>query len=342
MPDLEMRIAEWRGQMAGGGVTNPEVLDELENHLREDIEQRMRAGASAPQAFAAAVERIGAPRVLRSEFAKSGAPHRSCRPNVVRGGCVAFAAAILLINAWTLFQYDLNPVQRSLIFLAVSLITFYVGMLPFRPDLRPGAAVIKFMALLMWVWPLVAILGALQIIRAQIGFTTEMIFWNLYAACAATLAVCHFLRPFNPLADTPWSFTARQTMELARAEASGLYHDFIGTEHLLLGLLKSEPRIVPGVLKKFGVDQEKLRSEIRRLVEVGPAHEVSAEIPLTPRAREALQLAAEEARTRHHSVPSAEHIFLGLLREGGGVAAVALKNLGVRIEKAREIISNEL
>jgi ATP-dependent Clp protease ATP-binding subunit ClpC len=89
------------------------------------------------------------------------------------------------------------------------------------------------------------------------------------------------------------------------------------------------------------VNDDAVRSEIRKLVEIGPAHEISADIPLTPRARKALQLAAEEAKSWHHSSPGAEHVFLGLLREGSGVAAVALKNLGVRLEKAREIISNE-
>src|SRR5262245_34942602 len=199
------------------------------------------------------------------------------------------------------------------------------------------------MFLFVALWPLVALCSLANLFHFRLGIAAEMFIWNLFFLCVAVTlwSVRFYPESFDVLTATPWSFTARQSFAIARAEASGLYHDFIGTEHLLLGLLKSEPGI-PGILKKLGVNDDDVRSEIRKLVDIGPVHEVSDEIPLTPRARKALQLAAKEAEDRRHSVPSAEHIFLGLLREGSGLAAVALKNLGIRLEKAREIVSNEL
>jgi Clp amino terminal domain, pathogenicity island component len=350
MPDLEIRIAQWRRQMIAGGIAAPEVLDELESHLREDIDQRMRSGLSAQQAFEAAVEKIGEVRVLKSEFAKSGLPKSSNRLTLVRIGCVLVALLFLLINAWTLFVSDLDPVERSasLVFVVAAVGALYLSAFRFRQSMIPvlcsarGVKAIKFMPLFLAVWPLIAICNAAQILPVHIGLAGEMLFWNLCGACAFAIGIIHYCwrycDPFDAFTAAPWSFAARQSLELARAEASGLYHDFIGTEHLLLGLLNSESDVIPGILKKLDVDETAIKAEIRKLAVAGPVHEVPAEIPLTPRARKALGLAAEEAKGRHRSAPGPEHIFLGLLLEGNGVAALALKNLDVQIEKARKII----
>jgi ATP-dependent Clp protease ATP-binding subunit ClpC len=96
------------------------------------------------------------------------------------------------------------------------------------------------------------------------------------------------------------------------------------------------------VLQKLGVKNEALRREIEKFVPVGSEAVTAAKIPYTPRAREALQLAANEARKLNQPHIKAEHIFLGLLREGSGVAAVVLKKLGVRLENARAEVSKEM
>ncbi|MEO8428481.1 MAG: Clp protease N-terminal domain-containing protein [Verrucomicrobiota bacterium] len=131
-------------------------------------------------------------------------------------------------------------------------------------------------------------------------------------------------------------------MELAREEAPRFHHDFIGTEHVLLGLLKSEHGVASKVLRRLGVERDAIRVEIEKIVGVGPVHQASGAIPYTPRVRKALQLAASEAKAMNHAHVGTEHIFLGLLIEGSGVAALVLKNLGIHVNRTREEILKEL
>jgi hypothetical protein len=135
---------------------------------------------------------------------------------------------------------------------------------------------------------------------------------------------------------------AQQTLTLAPEEARQFKHNFVGTEHLLLGLTRSGSRTVTNVLQKLGVSANLLRMEIERLVPTGPLATAAGQIPYTPRARQALQLSAEEAHRLNQSRVRPEHIFLGLLREGSGVAALVLKNLGVRLESARAEVLKEM
>jgi ATP-dependent Clp protease ATP-binding subunit ClpC len=122
-----------------------------------------------------------------------------------------------------------------------------------------------------------------------------------------------------------------------------LNHDFIGTEHVLLGLLKSQSGIVPNVMGRLGVEFDSIRAEIEKVIGPGlPAHRVAANIPYTPRATRALALAAKEAEGLNQAQVSPEHIFLGLIKEGTGVAAVVLNNLGVDIGRARGEIVKEM
>src|SRR6185436_10867813 len=113
--------------------------------------------------------------------------------------------------------------------------------------------------------------------------------------------------------------TARESLELAREEASRFNHDFIGTEHVLLGLLQLEHDAVGNALKKMGVDQDAVRSEIKKLIGMGSARPAAASIPYTPRAQKAFRLAVEEAKALKHLQVRPVHLFLGLLREGSGV-----------------------
>ena len=238
MFNLEAQIKEWRLSLEKQNVGAEEVLDELESHLREDVDQQMRAGLEAQIAFETAIQRLGQPISLRREFVRAGKGWWS--------------------RLWKLKQ-------------------------PFR-----------------------------RFDEIRIPAVTD----------------------FAP--------TGKQTLEFAPLEAHRFYHDFIGTEHLLLGLTKSESKTVSNVLRRLGVNGEAIDKEIEKLISFGPQHEAAGTIPYTPRARKALQLAAREAGAVKKGSIKAEHIFLGLLFEGSGVAALALKNIGVQLEKAREEINREL
>jgi hypothetical protein len=185
MFNLEQSILEWRRQMLAAGVKNPNILDELESHLREDVAHQMQSGASPEQAFQAAVQRVGPAGLLQREFAKLGG------------------------KKWALLR---------------QLKDIFVGSFAPFPSwsaLTPGA---------------------------------------------------------------------RRTLELARAEAPRLHHNFVGTEHVLLGLLALENGIVPNVLKRMGVDREDLRKQVENWVGIFPSEKMLARLPYTPRVRKSLRL----------------------------------------------------
>ena len=238
MFDLEQAIAEWRRQMLAAGINSPVPLEELESHLREEVEMQVRSGASLEQAFEMAVQSIGQPAALKNEFARAAA------------------------TKWTRLQRLKGALSR-------------------------------------WVG------GPHQ-----------------YA---------------DALTDG-----ARDILEIGRKEALGFHHDFIGTEHVLLGLLESKTGVVPSVLQRMGVDHTIVRDEIEKIVGNGPVHAVAHTLPYTPRVKKALQLAGTEARAMNQAQVGSEHLFLGLLLEGGGVAALVLKTLGINIQTARDEIRREL
>jgi hypothetical protein len=237
MFNLDHAITDWRRQMLAAGIKSAEVLDELESHLREDIEQQMRSGVVAKTAFENARQRIGQAGALGEEFGK-------------------------------------------------------IDFLMRRRNIK--SALLKFLGI-----PIAA-----------------------------------------PLVFTPG---ARDSLDSGRQAALGFHHDFIGTEHVLLGLLATENSIVPKVLRNMDVSSEVVRNEIENIVGHGPQREVIHELPYTPRVKKALEFASQEARALGCScVINPEHIFLGLILEGGGVAALVLKKLGVDAAKAREQTLREL
>ena len=240
MFNLEQAIARWRQQMRTTGLKPREVLEELESHLRDDIEEQVRSGIDPQQAFAVAVERVGEAGALKAEFQKL--PNRTL------------------------------PVRRLL----KEIITRFVT----RPIPLPS------------------------------------------------------LNDFDP--------NARHVLELAREEPARFNHDFVGTEHVLLGVLRSKHEVVSKVLRRFGVERDAVSVEIEKFVGLGPVHEANPAIPFTPRARKALQLAASEAKAMNRARVGTEHIFLGLLSEGSGVAALVLKNLGIETQRTREEILKEI
>jgi len=118
---------------------------------------------------------------------------------------------------------------------------------------------------------------------------------------------------------------AQQVLALARKEADRFNHNFVGTEHLLLGLIKLGQGVAVNVLQKMGLDLETVRMEVEKQVGTGPDQKVIGNIPYTPRVKKVLALASKEAKALNHTYVGTEHILLGLLREGDGVAARVLK-----------------
>jgi ATP-dependent Clp protease ATP-binding subunit ClpC len=135
---------------------------------------------------------------------------------------------------------------------------------------------------------------------------------------------------------------AQQVLALARKEADRFHHNYVGTEHILLGLIKLGQGVAVSVLQKMGLDLETVRSAVEKQVGSGPEGKASGSIPYTPRVKKVLALSGKEAKALNHSYVGTEHILLGLLREGEGVAARVLKSLDVDIERTRNEILREL
>jgi len=148
----------------------------------------------------------------------------------------------------------------------------------------------------------------------------------------------------TPTEETLSNFTprAQQVLALSRKEADRLHHNFVGTEHLLLGLIALGQGVAVNVLQKMGLDLETVRMEVEKQVGTGPDQKMIGYIPYTPRVKKVLALADKERKALNHTYRGTEHILLGLLREGDGVAARVLRNLEVDIEQTRQEILKEL
>jgi len=135
---------------------------------------------------------------------------------------------------------------------------------------------------------------------------------------------------------------ARKVILLAKEEAKRFNHDYIGTEHILLGLVREGEGVAAAVLASFGLSPDKIRIEVEKLVQPGPTTVVSGDLPFTPKAKKVIELAMEEARSLGHNYIGTEHLLLGLIREGEGVASQVLVNLGLELEKVRDEVMNLL
>jgi ATP-dependent Clp protease ATP-binding subunit ClpA len=129
---------------------------------------------------------------------------------------------------------------------------------------------------------------------------------------------------------------ARKVMALANQEALQFHHEYIGTEHILLGLAKEESGVGAKVLKNLDVDLLAVRRGVEKLITAGPNQVPQSKLPQTPRAKKVIEYAIEEARNLNHNYVGTEHLLLGLLREHDGVAAQVLMNLGLKLEEVRE------
>src|SRR5262249_21152685 len=129
---------------------------------------------------------------------------------------------------------------------------------------------------------------------------------------------------------------ARKVMQMANQEAGRLNHEYIGTEHILLGLVKEGSGVVANVLKNRDIDLSRIRSEIEKFVPLGPNRFTMGKLPQTPRAKKVIEYSIEEGRNLNHNYVGTEHLLLGLLREQEGVAAQVLVNLGLKLEDVRD------
>ncbi|WP_193214547.1 ATP-dependent Clp protease ATP-binding subunit [Luteolibacter marinus] len=135
---------------------------------------------------------------------------------------------------------------------------------------------------------------------------------------------------------------AQQVLALARKEADRFNHSYVGTEHILLGLIKLGQGVAVNVLERMGLDLESVRMEVEKEVGTGTGQKISGSIPYTPRVKKVLALANKEAKALNHSYVGTEHILLGLLREGEGVAARVLRRMDVDIQRTRNEILAEI
>ncbi len=135
---------------------------------------------------------------------------------------------------------------------------------------------------------------------------------------------------------------ARKVMQLANQEAQRFNHEYVGTEHILLGLVKEGSGVAANVLRNLDIDLKKIRQEVEKFVQAGPDMVTMGKLPLTPRAKKVVEYSMEEARSLNHSYVGTEHLLLGLLREQEGVAAQVLVSLGVRLEDVRREVLNLL
>jgi hypothetical protein len=140
----------------------------------------------------------------------------------------------------------------------------------------------------------------------------------------------------------PFTDKARKVMQLANQEAQRFNHEYIGTEHILLGLVKEGSGVAANVLKNLDIDLRKIRLEVEKIVQAGPDMVTMAKMPQTPRAKKVIECSIEEARNLKNHYVGTEHLLLGLLREQEGVAAQILMNLGLGLEDVRHEVLNLL
>jgi ATP-dependent Clp protease ATP-binding subunit ClpC len=131
-------------------------------------------------------------------------------------------------------------------------------------------------------------------------------------------------------------------MQLANKAAQRFRHEYIGTEHILLGLVEEGGGVAANVLKNLDIDSRKIRLEVEKTAWSGPAVSTGSQPPQLPRAKKVAEYAIEEARKLKHNYVGTEHLLLGLLREREGVAAQILMSLGLKLEDVRVEVQNLL
>jgi len=193
MFNLEQAIIEWRGQMLAAGIKTPVPLEELEGHLRDDIDQQMRNGISAQAAFDMAVERLGHANVLKREFKCARFDLRCLSPVYLRVYC-ALCAPLVLSLIWTSGGVEAGFEQRYVGAVVVSMIALYVGGLPlfyrqlFSRQYRLMCAALRVGYWLAVAFPAFALLSVF--VQIHLGKLVEMVCWSAFAAYFATYLAC--------------------------------------------------------------------------------------------------------------------------------------------------------
>ncbi|MCI0362508.1 MAG: hypothetical protein L0Y44_10075 [Phycisphaerales bacterium] len=129
---------------------------------------------------------------------------------------------------------------------------------------------------------------------------------------------------------------ARKAMALANQEAQRFNHEYIGTEHILLGIIGEGSGVAAEVIKSFGIDLRRARSDVEKLIKSGPEIISLGKLPQTPRAKSVIMYSIEEARGLHHNYVGTQHLLLGLIREFDGVAGQVLTNFGMTLDETRK------
>jgi len=350
MFNLENAIRIWRRQLAEGGITSVEILEELESHLREEVDEQIRCGKAPEEAFKSALRQMGHSRELSAEFSKLPAG-REEKPKYLTTFCFV-AAVFIAINVAPMFKElaanaSIGSVPGVTGMLAI---IAYLVALPFcyrrlPSKRRPAVAwALSFGTLLIHFWILLALLSALNLVQVKLGEITVQLFWSAVPAFFATL-LAYKTFAFGKAPQYPRvkaiSPDADQALKFARDEATHLGHDFIGTEHVLLGLLRSENRVTSRILKRFGLHEQRIRADIEKVVGRGHEQSEPGSRPFTPRAKSVIKFAGREAAAMGRSEIGPEHLLLGILREPEGVGGVVLRRFGIDLELARaEVLKN--
>jgi ATP-dependent Clp protease ATP-binding subunit ClpA len=213
--------------------------------------------------------------------------------------------------------------------------------LPLWPAALAGGAFAVLHAVLQWLRggpadPALAVLSGLAVALAWLGPSV----WALSRVGRPpqrwTLRQTKGTTPGPATGDRFDKFTqrARSVLQYAQEEAQRLHHNYIGTEHILLGLVRESDGVAARILVDLGIDLNTVRSSVELVL--GRGQPVAGEIGLTPRARKVIELAVEEARRLKHHYVGTEHLLLGLVREGEGIAADILQSHGVSLDRVRE------
>jgi ATP-dependent Clp protease ATP-binding subunit ClpC len=181
-------------------------------------------------------------------------------------------------------------------------------------------------------------------VKSPIGLNWFKRFWKALSQPALLSATTVGVFAPAPAEQAMCNFTprAQQVLALSRKEADRFNHNFVGTEHLLLGLIALGQGVAVNILEKLGLDLENVRMEVEKQVGTGPDRRMVGNIPYTPRVKKVLALADKERHSLGHTYLGTEHILLGILSEGDGVAGRVLQNLDVNIEQTRLEILKEL
>jgi len=192
MFDLEAALKAWRNNLSAKGLANGSTLDELESHLRDEVEAQVLTGLSTEAAFRLAIARLGEAPVLQQEFSKLSTDKAPALATILRIACLVAAPVMFLEGAWSLWQASLNPSLLIPGLIALCMVTAYIAALPFiyrqlpNPERPAVGALVTFLSLSFGALPIVALLDALKIWQTHASYTVVIICSYLYVLAPFT------------------------------------------------------------------------------------------------------------------------------------------------------------